>query len=206
MWSVSNLKNVQFSSDVPSQQSFSFPGNPVLPSSLQLQSFFLVLVSLFNIHTFTFTTISQFLILILKVVDNNYIKRQLLKQRNTFPHWNVDNSAPKNATEISKLAKNNNKKILYMDKKPVKIISLQFFHSMTWQTSEEWLTLLVCCCYLSIYEHIWHNYTDYYILIYILLLYITCILKKNVREQKLSHHSNMTMRTHRKLHHARVFF
>lgn len=131
MWSVSNLKNVQFSSDVPSQQSFSFPGNPVLPSSLQLQSFFLVLVSLFNIHTFTFTTISQFLILILKVVDNNYIKRQLLKQRTTFPHWNVDNSAPKNATEISKLAKNNNKKILYMDKKPVKIISLQFFHSMT---------------------------------------------------------------------------
>lgn len=91
----------------------------------------MVLVSLFNIHTFTFTTISQFLILILKVVDNNYIKRQLLKQRTTFPHWNVDNSAPKNATEISKLAKNNNKKILYMDKKPVKIISLQFFHSMT---------------------------------------------------------------------------
>ena len=86
-------------------QSFSFLGNPVLLSSLQLQSLFLVLVSLFNIYTFTSTTISQFLVLILRAVDNNYIKRQLLRQRNTFPHWNVDNSVPKNAIEISKLAK-----------------------------------------------------------------------------------------------------
>lgn len=31
MWSVSNLNNVQISSDAPTQQSFSFPGNPMLP-------------------------------------------------------------------------------------------------------------------------------------------------------------------------------
>lgn len=99
MWSVSNLNNVQFSSDVPTQQSFSFPGNPVAIIFITLKP---LLVSLFYTHKVTSTTLFQFLGLTLKAVDNNYIKRPLLKQRSTFLHWNVDNSVPKNAIEISK--------------------------------------------------------------------------------------------------------